>query len=84
MSNQNWQPISTAPKDMTDILLWDGISVSVGSWCTGNIHGGFWVSPDFGDWNAPGWEPTHWMPLPEPPVDEIDGVDTDPGEVVSS
>lgn len=57
-----WQPIETAPKDGTDILVGfagqDRPPVVVG-----------W----FDDWleydsvNILKGKPTHWMPLPEPP-----------------
>lgn len=60
-----WQPIETAPK--TDsVLLWNGVRVFEGS-----INSGVWWSEfDMGDYEqgmpeAP--QPTHWMPLPEPP-----------------
>lgn len=68
----NWQPIETAPKDGTEILIVgvypDGMA--------GNVEAGFF-DHDSGYWagtyydgygytyNNP--EPTHWMPLPEPP-----------------
>jgi hypothetical protein len=55
----DWQPISTAPKDGTWVLLYsqhDGIRI--GNW--DRIE---WA--DDGDGVA--LEPTHWMPLPEPP-----------------
>lgn len=75
-----WQPIETAPKDGTRILLFDGMGIAIASW---------WV-PDPTDFDddddfdepLPGWcvesaecvefwhEPTHWMPLPEPPNGE--------------
>jgi hypothetical protein len=59
----NWQPIETAPKDGTDILLWCPL---LGSeyMVIGRIDNGIWVSSnDFEDV----YDPSHWMPLPEPP-----------------
>ena len=63
-----WQPIDTAPRDGTNILLFVCGSVIEGWWCE--------------QWND--WEvvclsshvcgsiddgtPTHWMPLPDPPA----------------
>jgi hypothetical protein len=68
-----WQPIETAPKDMTKVLV-------LGVWRDGG--GYFWdvAHCDFmGNWEAMGeaamWtldydvEVTHWMPLPAPPQD---------------
>lgn len=61
-----WQPIATAPKDGTSVLLWsrNGYDVAVwsgriGEWTTGQLF------------YAP--EPTHWMPLPSPPVQKREG-----------
>ena len=71
-----WQPIETAPKDGTAILLhidWEPLTV-VGYWGKGQRdHDGI---PDDGSprwrvkWDqsdiAPGYsEPTHWAPIPE-------------------
>ena len=64
----NWQPIETAPKDGTAILLAQkvaegfGPGVAAGSWQT---HAKVW-------WGVCGSGlvlhlPTHWQPLPEPP-----------------
>lgn len=68
MSEQVWQPIETAPKDGTSILV-----AAPG----GVVTEASWSSRDNGWFDAYGlredpWEgnklhPTHWMPLPEPP-----------------
>lgn len=64
-ANQEWQLISTAPKDGSDILIYDDESEY---FCV--VH---WAkSPGDGVWkiNAErsGWAyPTHWRPLPQPP-----------------
>lgn len=58
-----WQPIESAPKDGTDMLV---------CWCRGGTMA-------VACWWSDGWyeanddiryvsEPTHWMPLPNPPV----------------
>ena len=54
-----WQPIETAPKDGSFILL---------ATPKGRIADGFW-SPVYGVWSWPYVmvEPTHWMPLHELP-----------------
>lgn len=61
----DWQPIESAPDSIGDVILWNGKRVFFG-----------WISDD-------GWhdgtnvdhrdepeepQPTHWMPLPKPPV----------------
>ena len=63
-----WQPIETAPKDGTLVLVWDEDTggafaaqflVEVTGW--GNP--GEWM-----DWHGMRLlQPTHWMPLPDPP-----------------
>jgi hypothetical protein len=68
MSEMKWQPISSAPKDGTQVHLFgrsrDSLDIHkptqhVGSW-------------SFGRWNSGGLivRPTHWMPLPDPPKTE--------------
>lgn len=59
-----WQPISTAPRDGTRLLLW------APSWSqpnTGHPYPRGWGPMyELGPWLD---QPTHWMPLPEPPRD---------------
>lgn len=67
--SSRWQPIETAPRDGTQIL--------VGVWVAGYFKGSesrwsCWTigqhgSGDFGCDGEWGDEPTHWMPLPPPP-----------------
>ena len=57
-----WQPIATAPKDGSYVLVYDP-DVGFPYTCT-------W---EYGEWTEASGEqymtfkPTHWMPLPEPP-----------------
>ena len=75
MGVMQWQPIETAPKDGTEVLLyqprgafkpWKG---RIRDWA---VNIGYWHQP--GNPEHPGYwmgnrqmRPTHWMPLPEPP-----------------
>jgi hypothetical protein len=52
-----WQPIETAPKDGTVVLLSDGKIVKEGHYL------GYWSWLDL----AGDRVPTHWMPMPDPP-----------------
>lgn len=58
-----WQPIETAPKDGTEILVFDAGAIFISLWFTDPDRGeqGWW---DNGIVEPP---PTHWMPLPDPP-----------------
>lgn len=58
-----WRPIETAPKDI-DVLLWNGDGVHIGKYIT--EYGKFYAR----DMLAPKSYPTHWQPLPKPPVCE--------------
>lgn len=64
----NWQPINTAPKDETTVLLgWDYLQiVGLAYWHTERDD---WWALD-GDTSYYTKNPTHWMPLPEPPIKE--------------
>ncbi len=77
-----WQPIETAPKDGTRILMADGKLFTAGRWAKSIwTPGGRW-STDYpiafleddeetvnhdGGFDNEVDHPTHWMPLPEPP-----------------
>lgn len=77
----SWQPIETAPKDGTrvDLLLPDwGGRVTDAYWehetdGWGDMPGPQWCVKDHAvdGWVEPvGDLPTHWMPLPAPPLDD--------------
>jgi hypothetical protein len=68
-----WQPIETAPKDGTKVLLyWKPLPYAKRKWGTIRL----------GRWNGSSWQMemgglyrcdcTHWMPLPLPPADRSD------------
>lgn len=80
-----WQPIETAPKDGTQILLYcnyySSSNIEIGSFRNddndkeGEEKG--WFDNSYDDFSC-GYAstplaPTHWMPLPDPPqLDEAD------------
>lgn len=65
-----WKPIETAPKDGTRFLAFEKSD--------DYQHYECWWREDFSNWS--GWQddwdsepnPTHWMPLPEPPEADHD------------
>jgi hypothetical protein len=73
----DWQPIETAPRDRTRILLWGALHGPKcdgdGKWERGEVAGsrvslGYFGNAlwQTGTFNSPP-SPTHWMPLPTPP-----------------
>jgi hypothetical protein len=80
LDERGWKPIESAPKDGTKILLFT-------DWA-GDVHCPPFAEAQIGYWEddvdaplrkeASGWrkefigEPTHWMPLPEPPESKGD------------
>lgn len=66
-----WQPIETAPKNASEIILGDeGCSYS-GFWCAAKNYWGeigwYEESNRGGSYSAHPLQPTHWQPLPKPP-----------------
>lgn len=61
----DWHPIDTAPNNMNDVLVSNGAYVKLGYrgddvWKDSTIDYRGELEP----------QPTHWMPLPSPPVPE--------------
>lgn len=73
-----WKPIETAPKDGTKILIWGYFQNPMMTFLQWDELGAPEVSYFCnGKWNGPCagahdeyivYQPTHWMPLPKPPV----------------
>jgi hypothetical protein len=69
----DWQPIETAPRDGTSVLvyppLWNGRSCSVAHYDNDEHAKPFWKRDD--DMGRSTFSravpPTHWMPIPTPP-----------------
>ena len=61
-----WQPIETAPKDGNSVIIYDPRGTTV---CEAiyDKHQSSWVDPVETYYR---YHPTHWMPLPAPPVVE--------------
>ena len=81
-AEDEWQPIETAPKDGSQILLGgckSGPPVRIGHWGSGRYLGpkqGY--ERDCAEGSSYGFDPTHWRPLSAPPAhlqqkDEADG-----------
>jgi len=58
MDSAEWQPITTAPKDGTQILATNGLNTVVIFWHT-----------ESKSW-TPSINPIHWIPIPHPPAQE--------------
>jgi hypothetical protein len=76
-----WEPIETAPRDGTEIIVTDGRDVFTARYRISNCANDapfFAVSADGEFFNrGTDWQfepdyrwPTHWMPLPAPPTDK--------------
>lgn len=76
-----WNPVDTAPKDGTKVLLCRALSadrkpITDDAWGLFVQVAAWWGTPDDGDWvvycSLPEeprlhFEPSHWMPLPKNP-----------------
>ena len=66
-----WQPIETAPKDGTWIMICRPTTYASKLGCAlvyWDDHFACWHD---GDYHSDHYAPTHWMPLPEPPPKEV-------------
>lgn len=71
-----WRPIETAPGE--PVIVWNGRRVTVGErWEPSEVAPGLECQIGWHDIVDPGYsdpamepQPTHWMPLPEPPVSD--------------
>lgn len=63
----DWRPIDTAPKNGTAVLvaLAGGMYTPTVAYWRSSITGSMWTIPETNRYLIV--EPTHWMPLPEPP-----------------
>lgn len=83
----NWQPIETAPKDGTEVLIWNIEGHELATWHDREEDGVDQPGHDAGwvgtyafpgrSWghsmrHEPQGQPSRWMPLPEPPSDLLD------------
>lgn len=64
-ADKGWQPIETAPRDGTEILIWPGPYGSVIAAVRGKY---FWDVRHLGVAACKLLTPTHWQPLPAPPA----------------
>ena len=61
-----WQPIETAPRDGSDVLIW----CDTGKICIAHFdYATFAWWSDLSTRECP--DPTHWMPLPAPPAEVV-------------
>ncbi|NRA59196.1 MAG: DUF551 domain-containing protein [Phycisphaerales bacterium] len=64
-----WQPIETAPRDGTMLVLWLPHEGGIGWGSSGTPDDPWWGAP-FGCYDEY-MNPSHWMPLPDPPGHNI-------------
>ncbi len=69
-----WQPIETAPKDGSQVLIAIGRRIEIAAWNENAEYDRFEVAPGWqvfacedGYYSVAIEKPTHWMPVPDPP-----------------
>lgn len=62
----NWQPIETAPKDWSTLILFNGEEVFTGYYSCADGGHDCWMEEQGMDSDRV--TPTHWMPLPAAPT----------------
>lgn len=63
-----WQPIESAPTDTTDVLVF----TDTGDMYVSFYNGRYWDPSNIQSYDTTtdiNGEPTHWMPLPTPPME---------------
>lgn len=63
--NSEWQPIETAPRDGTEILIGNPREVFIGYWDTSSQQ---WLHDEYGPVDPE--DATRWQPLPDPPTED--------------
>lgn len=63
---EGWRDIASAPKDGTQVLLWQPHweAMQTAVWCNDGHNGPGWLTMDGGEVI----KPSHWQPLPAPPA----------------
>ena len=68
LAAHQWQPIDTAPRYGTYILLGaPGYIPETGCWDESPWLNGWYCGGNGSDSYGPAYSPTHWMPVPAPP-----------------
>lgn len=71
MTTNQWQPIETAPKDGSEIVVWDGLQMQIVSWSCTSVYGrkGWVFGECQGEYNSRQEieSPTRWQPKPNEP-----------------
>jgi len=69
-SMNEWQPIETAPKDGSRILAFFPIINNYKILTVEFLRHRWYICPYDSEFEMMGGDPTHWMPLPNPPKQE--------------
>lgn len=72
---RQWLPIETAPRQRRFLALVDGLVRFVAWGKTSHVPMYGWCLVDQGAEDSELCEPTHWMPLPPPPVERAHGIE---------